>query len=250
MIEELKKSVSGILCERISSPLYGAFILCWLLWNWKIPYATFFESSDMLGSNKIDFISGQLSNLSISVWFPVFSTIIVIVFLPFIANGAFWISMKFDNWKRNKKNEIERKQLLTLEQSIEIREEMQKQSENFAKMLEGKNKEIDLLKATNEALHGNDIMPAVMPVGADYRTDADKYSHDYEEIYNKDIFTSNIMKIAQHIQNDESLKAILPDVISFFIANNIIEKKENSYLYLFTERGRYYLKQYMNSIAV
>lgn len=48
MFDELKKSISAILYERTTSPLFGSFILSWTVWNWKIFYITLFISEDKI----------------------------------------------------------------------------------------------------------------------------------------------------------------------------------------------------------
>ena len=35
MLEEISKSIRADLYERASSPLLGAFLTSWLIWNWK-----------------------------------------------------------------------------------------------------------------------------------------------------------------------------------------------------------------------
>lgn len=60
MINDIGKSFCKNLNDRISSPFYGAFMVSWLIWNWKIWYVTFFIDSELLlkkeGILKIDYI--------------------------------------------------------------------------------------------------------------------------------------------------------------------------------------------------
>lgn len=147
MLNELRKSISSVLYERTTSPFFGTLIVTWLIWNWKIPYLTLFISEDKLSTNRIDYIiecCGDINNL---ITYPLVSTIVLLTLIPFVTNGFYWLSLKFDIWRQNQKSFLEKKQLLTLEQSIELRELISRQEERFEKMLQGKNLEIRQLTA-------------------------------------------------------------------------------------------------------
>jgi len=136
MIDNIKKSLGAILYERTSSPLYGALIVSWFIWNWKIFYLTFFISEDKIKIDKISYISENLNDINNLIIYPLVSTLILLTVISFVSNGAFWLNLKFENWKKDKKNIEEKKQLLTLEQSIEIREQLLNQENRFTKLLE------------------------------------------------------------------------------------------------------------------
>lgn len=140
MIDDLKKSFDQIIYERTTSPFYGSFIISWCLWNWKIIYLTFFVSQD-----KIDYIVTNFSAFKNIFIFPLLSSIFIITLVPFITNGAYWLSLKFNKWRVDQKNLVDGKQLLSIEQSIELREQISKQEERFAKLVEDKNLEIKQL---------------------------------------------------------------------------------------------------------
>lgn len=146
MLSEFRKSISAVLYERMTSPLYGTLIISWLIWNWKIVYLTLFISESSIDSTKIDYIIENYCNIHALVTLPLISSALLITVVPFISNGAYWLSLKFDKWRSDKKNEIERSKLLTLEQSIQIRNEMSEQEEKFKKSLDGNENEIKILK--------------------------------------------------------------------------------------------------------
>ena len=56
MISDFRKSINSILYERVSSPLFGTFVISWLIWNWKITYLTLFVSESNLDKNKLEYI--------------------------------------------------------------------------------------------------------------------------------------------------------------------------------------------------
>jgi len=146
MINEIKKSFNEIIYERTTSPFYGTIIISWLIWNWRILYLTFFISEERIELNKIDYILANYSNTNHILVFPLLSTIALLTIIPFVSNGAFWLSLKFNKWKVDQKNIVDKKQLLSIEQSIELREEISKQEERFAKLVESKNLEITQLQ--------------------------------------------------------------------------------------------------------
>ncbi len=149
-MEDIRKSINSILYERATSPFYGTLIISELLWNWKIIYVTLFVPEDVIKINKIDFIISNYSDYRYLMIYPILSTIILLTIVPFFSNGAYWLSLKFNKWKNDQKNRIEKKQLLSIEQSIELRELVSEQEARFEQLLGNKNSEIEQLKAIIE----------------------------------------------------------------------------------------------------
>ena len=152
MLSELRKSTNAILFERVTSPFFGTLVTSWLIWNWKIIYLTFFVSESEIKGTKIDFIGSNYSDINLLVTFPLLSTVVLLTIIPFVSNGAFWLSLKFKKWRTDQKNEIEKKQLLTLEQSVALRNEIRGKELEYEKVIEKKNLEEKLLKTENENL--------------------------------------------------------------------------------------------------
>jgi hypothetical protein len=143
---ELRKSINAILYQRVTSPLFGTFLASWIVWNWKIIYTTFFIDEDKIIKNKIDYIVENFNDSLYLVWYPLLSTLILLTLIPFLSNAAYWLNLKFEKWKVDSKNEIEKKQLLTLEQSIELRGQIIESERKFESLLQNKNDEIKQLK--------------------------------------------------------------------------------------------------------
>ena len=104
MISNIKSSIEKILYERAVSPLYGAFFVSWLIWNWQILYLTLFISENQLVITKIDYILKYLFDYNNLIIYPVISTIAIIVIFPFISNGAYYLSQYFYNVRLQIKN--------------------------------------------------------------------------------------------------------------------------------------------------
>jgi hypothetical protein len=179
MYRSLKNSLSSILRERTTSPFYGTVIVSWLIWNWKIIYLTFFISESEIDGDKISYISENYSNIHHLITYPLISTLIILTIIPFISNGAFWLNLNFEKWKRDKNNEIDKKQLLTLEQSIELREQLINQEVRFEKLLNNKSNEITQLKGIIEE-YSTDFSSTKTPINKE-----SNQSIDFDEISRK-----------------------------------------------------------------
>jgi len=156
-MSDITTSIKEIFNERISSPFYGSLIVSWLLWNWKIPYVTFIVDQDKLGTiekikgtatitepivNKIDYILNNCNNIYHLTLFPLLSAIIIIWLLPWVTNKACEITDIWDKKRIDKRNEIQKKKLLSYEESLRITTEMLSQRDEFATVLKSKNDEI------------------------------------------------------------------------------------------------------------
>lgn len=99
MLKETLNSFNSVLHERVTGPLSGTIIISWSLWNWKIIYFVFFESTtaekkfEFVGSYKLE--DQYLQNLLI---YPILSTVFLIAFYPFLASVALRVAL----WHRRK----------------------------------------------------------------------------------------------------------------------------------------------------
>lgn len=150
MWDEIKKSINSTLYERITSPFYGTLIISWSIWNWKIIYLTIFVSEDKIPIDKINYIVANYSNFWSLVGFPLLSTIILLTGMQYVSNWAYYLSLYFLNLKKNKKRQYESKELLTIEQSIELRTSLHEFQTKYEKMLESKDADIKNLNLSIE----------------------------------------------------------------------------------------------------
>jgi len=152
MLDEIKKSINATLYERTASPLYGTLVISWSLWNWKIFYLTMFVSEEKISINKIDYIVNNFSNPHHLITYPVISALVMLTLIPFASNAAFWLTLKFEKWKKYQKNLVENKQLLSIEQSIELRTRVFDIEEKYTKILLDKDSEIKQLNSLIESI--------------------------------------------------------------------------------------------------
>jgi hypothetical protein len=235
MIDEFKKSINNILYERVTSPFYGTFIISWLIWNWNIVYLTLFVSEKSLKVSKIVYINSNLIDYCKMIWYPLASSALLILVLPFVANGAFYVNLKFTVWKRNQKQKIEGDELLTKAESFALRQEILEQENKFLELLASKQNEIEQLKGI-------------------INNPAEIKNLDNEEKNEINTLTELVEKIKNSNQNLDFYNVLLRNIqlgsrlnpgsnlsasfISLLEGNNIIIKKDGSNVYEFTEKGK------------
>lgn len=93
--EELSKStmesIRDVILSRFKSRFTGAFIIAWIVWNWKIIYITIFIHKSEIDSNKIDYIGKHYTDSWHLLWLPLIASLLAILLIP-ILNGL------SDNW--------------------------------------------------------------------------------------------------------------------------------------------------------
>lgn len=250
MISDFKKSIDNILYDRLSSPLFGAFLFSWCVWNWKIIYLTIFIDSKLVG-NKIDYIITNYSETSHLIYYPILSTIFLIFIYPLIATGTFWVSLKFENLKVSLRNNVQNKQVLSIEQSILLREEVSNQDEKFDRLLTKKNEEIEALKSETDnykkqllALNEN---ISELPI----ETKENIYLQEFELLKSNELLFKEFEKIAPKALKELTMfsetSTINRKLFDYFLTNDIIEKTGRNGVYKFTNKGKYFNKLVMNS---
>jgi len=235
-MSDLTTSIKEIFNERISSPFYGSLIVSWLLWNWEIPYVTFFVDGAKLGVTKIEFIKNNFDNPLFLILFPLISTVLIIWVLPLITNLAYKITLEYDNKRIKQKNEIEGKRLLTLEESMKLRLELQNLQENYASILNNKEKEITSLK---EQLK----ITLVKPKEEKKSKSKDDLS-DLQNFLTDEKFNKYFENIVDGIRKGHGFINVPKDVEQYYLAYDIIQSTSSNTFGL-TRIGELYYKEYL-----
>ena len=253
MIDELKKSLNSILNDRLVSPLFGTFIFSWLIWNWKIIYLTLFISEKQIETNKIAFIVENYNSEYNLLIYPLVSTLMLLTIVPFISNGTYWLSLIFSQWKVNKKNEIQKNQLITLEQSIALREKIKNNEKRFEELLEDKNNQIKLLEIQLNSKNSEDNLTKNIAENNSVESDNEEYSNIENIAYTirKDSNLASAFDVLSFlIQRRQRLNDIsdAPNttMVNYFLSNNIIENDDVG-KFNFTEFGKKVAK-YLHNI--
>lgn len=146
MLPDLKKSIDRILHDRLTSPFWGAFMLSWLIWNWRIPYVSIFVDQDKLPGTRIDYIVSAINWKDAGLW-PFLSAIGIILIAPLLTNGAYWVYIRYEQWKVEQKSQVDKKRRLTIEESVKLKSMLHQQEEDFDQRLNKKESQIQLLQS-------------------------------------------------------------------------------------------------------
>lgn len=253
MIDEFKKSVNATLYERTTSPLFGTFFFSWIVWNWKIILVVFFTATKDLKLNntpttKFQYIESKLIHWDIGLVFPLISTLLILTLYSWLALLSYRLWLYFDNEKNRAKNTIEKAKFLTIEQSMKLRLEIATQEDKFVKMLEEKENLILALKNENEELYQQNYeftnkqnSSTVDKQTAEFKIEMDKFFSNESLVKS---FSMIMSFINANLKFDSSL--VSEDVAMYFVAHGIIDKHNESTLYFLTDKGRIYMKEYVD----
>jgi len=244
-MSDFSTSLKEIFNERISSPFYGSLIVSWLLWNWKIPYVTFFVDQSRLGdcTNRIDYIFKHCDSIWLLVVGPLASTVAIIFLLPYVTNYAFKITAQFDRWRKDKQIEIDRTQVLTIEQSLKIFSDMEELKESFKVLMSSRDEEIvSLRKQLDLALKKSQVKPENK---SKQKTNEELYKEDLSLFLTNEKILQNIDNVSNRIQRGYDMESVPVDIINYFVSNGLMISVGRG-LFTFTDKGLYMLKEYTN----
>jgi hypothetical protein len=229
---ELLKSIIESFKTRVSNPLYGTFIVTWILVNWNFVYSFLF-----LDQNIIFQESGMLKNEYLSSYFFDEVTILCKIFdfaiTPIILTVLIiWVLPKYiflPAIKEDAKYEIERNRL-RLEKERDLRE----------LRVEIERKKADELKAVAEQKQSEKIIQETNPLVP--------WEEEYQQLKNKTIFSyfKTLYQIIyenngeiygqQHYKLAMPLIAYLDSSEALVIERGIIELRD---------KGNFFMKRYL-----
>lgn len=148
MFEELVKAIQSQVKERLISPLMGAFVVSWGLWNYKFLVILFSEESVRRSFQMIDELAYPYwwSFLVCGIVAPLATALIYIFVYPYPAKYVFQFTRKRQRELLEIKREIEDETPLTIEESRRIKRDLAKLEEDFNAQLDKKESEVARLK--------------------------------------------------------------------------------------------------------
>ncbi len=137
-MEDIIKSIKAHLYDRIASPLSGALIISWCIWNYKVLFVLLSSESMPYKLNFIEIFYAQI--FSFNAWnpdYPISNALANGIFGP-ISTACIYIFIypavsipvyRFSLWVQKKyetaKNKHQQEKLLTLDQSMEFHKKLQ-----------------------------------------------------------------------------------------------------------------------------
>lgn len=129
-MDEAIKSIKAFLYDRTVSPLFGAYMLAWLIWNYRV-FVVLLDSKELLTAKleNIDRYFGPLSynifGYSFQIWGqivhgvlgPILLTVIYLYIYPWFAKPVYSHSLAKQKELKAIKQEIENARLLSVDES-------------------------------------------------------------------------------------------------------------------------------------
>lgn len=125
MFDDAIKTIKAQLYDRITSPLFGTFLMSWLGWNWHLPALFLFDSS-MRVVGKFEYVSTKLYVEQSTYWiqgllYPILTTIFFIGIYPWLARPVYGYWRHQQNKQKELQQKIDDETLMTVEEARELR---------------------------------------------------------------------------------------------------------------------------------
>lgn len=238
-MEELRKSLNESLFHRVSSPMYGTFIMSWVITNRKIFYITFFVDWDILvelwKGNKLDYIL-SFYPWWISNWLDFlcgFWSICKLVLIPILAVYIYlWRFSRLDKIVYDKYQDNEQEKWIKKNNILNYRSKAKKQ------LLEGEKEVIQLEKEV------------ISQKGENLDSQLDMWQKSFESLhwdrlYQLLINVSNVVYEFSGYLYDGDGKRINSTDLWFLDTNELIIIDSDGVRISLTEKWKYFLKQYL-----
>lgn len=235
---EIIDSINNDLKRRFSSPLYGTFIISWLMFNWEFIVTLFFVSEEKIwekyGFLKSVYIKEEFFNyidkpslILFHYIFPIVSTFLII-----------WVTPKFLSipaFRQGEKNRIKKKQI-TIQEELQL--EVAKQE------LEKEN--IERLKITTQKIKKEQQVKKLDPSVI--------WEKEYNNFINSE-FSKEFKYIPESIYEHSGKITIIGDfesrafkipteVLIFSDTNGLVNLDHRTNKISLTEKGKFFVKKY------
>jgi hypothetical protein len=136
MFKEVVSSFKDVMRERAVSPVSGAFVGFWLIFNWRA-IAVFFLSDESI-IDRIDYITAHYINPWPNLYFPALCALLFVVVYPVATLGPYYLWELAGSWKVKIRQEFEGSVLLSVERSLALMRQVKNQERDFLDQMESK----------------------------------------------------------------------------------------------------------------
>ncbi len=227
-MNEIWNSIAVWFRERTSSPLYGAYIMSFIVWNWKIFYTLFWQDQSALLIPKIEYVQSRLlfgSNPFINFFYasipPVIGTCAIIRLLPYINFWAHRVTDRF-YYERKTASDIAK---ISYEKGLK---------ERLRQLAEIKQGQAESVQEISRSM-----------------TEEDRWELEYKEFLSapkgrefKQI-VSTLYKNSGHIDPQHVNEDVLALVDAFGLISFLNEYRSQIAI---TEKGRFFMKKYLSEL--
>jgi hypothetical protein len=184
---------------------------------------------------------------------PLISTVILITLFPYVTNLLLQVSLWYKKQANDKRKKIDGKVLLSIDDSIALRLEIERQNENFNKLLKDKENEIKNLSQIQEALKVEYNMQVKklkdeINIGRTSSIKNQKKSEKNMGVSDPKLVSIKIIKsVKRKVEFDKIIEEIIGgsgnlemldgNAKAFFVSNLIIEQENTYGSFYFTKFG-------------
>ena len=154
MLEDAWKSIRAALYERTASPLFGAILGSWLVWNHRMILVLFSDESIRWKFNYID--NELYGDLKITFWLLILGPLLTASFFLFLCPyPARWV---YQIWRHNQmklkkvRQKIEDDTPLTMEESRKLRRQMTRLRDEYEEEIRHLGESRDVLRGSESEL--------------------------------------------------------------------------------------------------
>ena len=225
--------------ERTASPLYGTFIFSVILWNWRFFYILFWQDETILSLPRIEYVQKNILDLQsfwyhilFFVFFPILSTVIIIWILPIFSSYAHSRSTKFY---------FDRKRIFDVQDKLYKKQETE-----------------DLKKVKRETIKQTHVLEEIVSESKKKQNAEAKVAALWEQEYVgfKETLRSKVLSSVNeliYVYNGKNLDVynrptVNSNDIAYAHTSGIIGlTRGSSDTYILTEKGKYFIKKYLES---
>ena len=199
-MDDIRKSLKAILYERSKSPFYGAFILSWIIWNWELLYFFFGYNGDFY--EKTIYIHGKYLKWDYNLFYPLLSAIIYYPLGFLISIGFQYIKVNLLNFQKSK---VDKWELLSVEQSYKLKNEMEQREMKIEREL------VDLNEKLKDSENRNTQSLKDSSTNLEKISLLEKEKNDYEKevvsLKNKNlIYIESNEKLTKELEEQKKIK--------------------------------------------
>src|SRR5690625_851597 len=207
-MQDFLTSIKSYLYDRAASPLVGAFVVAWSVWNYRFFMIIFsgntenpvtkFEEIDKLFES-INFslhkwslsISGEIIH---GLLIPSAITVIYLFFYPLLAKPVYEHSLKKKKELRAIKQEQENQRLISIEESREIYRRLaqmqskhQEEIDHYNNQIEALNKYIEGLESKDNLNKKTNIYSEIEENNTEVPPDEEREVEEYDDFIRKEV---------------------------------------------------------------